>query len=438
LQIGSVKGLVGHTEGASGVIALIKILLMMHESRIPPQASFKTINPSIKALPTDNMEISKKGLPWETDFKAALINNYGAAGSNASMVIKQAPQQKSAGEHIQSLQAPASSFKLPFYISALDDKSLRAYAARLRQFIKAKTLSGDHLGIENLAFNLNRQSNWHLGRALVFASDSVQDLDQKLASFETLATPTPLPVILCFGGQVSKFVGLDREVFDKSFVLRHHLDLCNDVCKSIGAGNLYPGIFQREPIDDSSVLQPLLFAIQYSSAMSWIDCGVKPAALIGHSFGELTALCVSGVLGLEDALKLIYGRSKAIKDSWGPEKGAMMAIEADVGDVEKLLVASNARLGENDGKGAATIACFNGPRSFTVAGSVAAIDGVQESISARSSTDPVLRHKRLDVTNAFHSVLVDNLKQELEALSQKLSFGMQLSQSSISSFNQVE
>ena len=416
LQIGSVNGLIGHTEGASGVIALIKIILMIQEGRIPPQASFNSINPAIKALPSDNMEITKTEIPWTNGLKAALINNYGAAGSNASMVIKQAPQPKGG----EMLTSSASSFKCPFFITGLNDDSIRAYVTKLRQFIKTRVVSRDRLGIENLAFNVNRQSNWFLGRALVFASKSIDDLDKKLASVETFATTAPRPVILCFGGQVSKFVGLDREVFDKSTVLRQYLDQCDIVCKSIGAGSIYPGIFQRVPINDPLVLQPLFFALQYSSAMSWIDCGVEPKALVGHSFGELTALCVSGVLSLEHALKLVQGRSKTIRDSWGPEKGSMMAVEADQADVESLLDASNARLRDDDISSIATIACFNGPRSFTLAGSVAAIDAVQQENAMR---DIVMKHKRLDVTNAFHSGLVEHLKPELEALGKKLTFG---------------
>ncbi|EFQ34124.1 beta-ketoacyl synthase domain-containing protein [Colletotrichum graminicola] len=418
LQIGSVKGLIGHAEGASGVISLIKVLLMMQESRIPPQASFNVLNPSVEALPSDNMDITMAPIPWEDEFKAALVNNFGAAGSNAAMVVKQAP--KGRREADPSLSSPASSFKCPIYITAIDDKGIRAYTTRLRQFIKAKGIYGHNLGIENLSFNLNRQSNWSLGRALVLAAESVDDLDQRLSAFETFETPAARPVILCFGGQVASFVGLDREVFDKSSVLRHYLDQCNTVCESICGRGIYPDIFQHEPFDDPSVLQPLLFSMQYASAMSWIDCGVEPAALVGHSFGELTALCVSGTLSLEDSVKLVYGRSRIIKDSWGPEKGSMMAVQADMEDVESVLAAANARLGENGNGHAASIACFNGPRSFTLAGLQAAIDAVQQVISGR---DTVLKHKRLSVTNAFHSSLVEKLKTDLEAVGQKLTFG---------------
>lgn len=423
LQVGSVKGLIGHTEGASGVIALIKMLLMMQESRIPPQASFTSISPSIKATPSDNMSITTEPVPWDDKLKVALINNYGAAGSNASMVVKQAPKSAWQTENRKPHNASASQtfpFKCPIYISGLDDKAVQSYSERLRQFIKNQPLSKDRLGIENLAFNINRQSNWSLGRSLILSAQSIDELEQKLLSPQTADTPRERPVILCFGGQTSKSVGLDRGLFEKAAVLRLHLDKCDTVCKAIGAGSIYPRIFDHEAIQDPSVLQPLLFSMQYSSAMSWIDCGIKPVALVGHSFGELTALCVSGAIALEDGLKMIFGRSKIISQAWGPEKGSMMAVEGDQKDIEDLLSSTNLRATGAKTNDIATIACFNGPRSFTLAGSTAAIDAVQQTISTRGVA---IKHKRLDVTNAFHSVLIEQLKPELEALGRKISFG---------------
>ena len=120
---------------------------------------------------------------------------------------------------------------------------------------------------------------------------------------------------------------------------------------------------------------------------------------------------------------MVHSRSKTIRDAWGPEKGSMMAVEADLADVENLLAASNARVGKNESTGRATIACFNGPKSFTLAGSEAAIDAVQQMISTGNATYSVMKHKRLDVTNAFHSTLVEHLKPELETLGRKLGFG---------------
>ncbi|KAK9327489.1 hypothetical protein V1520DRAFT_374617 [Lipomyces starkeyi] len=372
LQIGSVKGLIGHTEGASGGIALIKILLSMQEGCIPPQASFNTISPSIKASPSDNMQITRTAIPWTGDAKAALINNYGALGSNASMVIKQSPPLSGRRSEAE-LSSASSPFRTPIYISGFDDNAIRAYAACLRRFIKAKIISGVKLG-----------------------SESLSEIDEKVSSFETFAVPAARPVILCFGGQVSKSVGLDRAVYEKATVFRQHLDQCDNVCKSIGAGRIFPGIFQQEAIHDPSRL-----------------------SLATH-LGNLWHSVSQESLVWRTALKLVYGRSKTIKESWGPDKGSMLAIEADRADVEKRLDASNARLPETSGARKATIACFNGPKSFAIGGPIAAIDALQEEISSLGT--PV-KHKRLDVTNAFHSTLVEDLVPQLETLGRTISFG---------------
>lgn len=415
LQFGSVKGLVGHTEGSSGVISLIKVLLMMNKGYIPPQPSYSVMNPSIKISQSDNMAITTQALPWQNDFKAALVNNYGASGSNASFIVKQAPRLGSASSSEQS----STPTKTPIYMTSFDDKSLRAYITKLRQFIKAQTASGMKVKLEDLAFNLARQSNWALETSLIFSCQSVDELDEKLAAFEagdsslpSITPPAQRPVILCFGGQISTFVGLDRQVYEEIKVLRDNLDKCDAICQSIGAGSIYPGIFQREPVGDVTKLQPMLFAMQYACAMSWIECGVRPAAIVGHSFGELTALCVSGALSLKDSLKMIMRRSRLIKASWGPENGAMMAVESDRPIVERLLAESESE---------ATIACFNGPRSFTLAGSVASIDELADYISENVSYSS-MKYKKLNVTNAFHSTLVDHLKPELEKIGRELNF----------------
>ncbi|KAI9879282.1 MAG: hypothetical protein M1830_009012 [Pleopsidium flavum] len=424
LQFGSVKGLLGHTEGASGVVSLIKVLLMMQEGYIPPQASFSTMNPSIKASPSDKMEITTNLRTWDDDFRAALINNYGASGSNASIVVTQAPPLRPRGSREASTELLSEDIKYPFWFCGLDDRSIRAYAARFRQFLRSKTVSARNLSIANLSFNVSRQSNRSLDRALIFSCQSVDELDQKLAAFENgdkavslVAQQSPRSVILCFGGQISTFVGLDRQVYDNVKILRGHLDQCDSMCRSLVIGSIYPGIFQREPAKDPIKLQTMLFAMQYASARSWIDCGIQPSALVGHSFGELTALCISGVLSLRDALKLIVGRSSTIRDSWGPEKGSMMAVEADLEEVKGLLAeSSKVCIGTP-----ATIACFNGPRSFTLAGSVQSIDAVARTISTNTAYSSI-RSKRLNVTNAYHSTLVEPLMADLERVGQDLAF----------------
>ena len=421
LALGSVKGLVGHCECASGLVSMIKILLMIQEGAIPPQASFKALNPAIKVLPTDRMHISTSLIPWKTDYRAALLNNYGASGSNASMVITEAPDARRTRKSLTSTEL----VKLPFWFCGLDDRSLRAYVAVLRNYLKRKSEFGESVSLPDLAFNLARQSNRSLGRSLLLSCRSEDELGQQLAAYDkgeaipsSIDSPEPKSLILCFGGQVSKQIGLDRRAYEDITIFRKYLDQCNSYCVSLGIGSIFPYIFQRTPIEDPLRLQTCLFALQYSCAKSWMDAGAQPVAVVGHSFGELTSLCIADVLSLEDALKMIAARARVIRESWGRERGAMMAVEADLDVLQQLLTEVNQTC---MGHEPAVIACYNSPHSFTVAGSKYAIDAAGEFLRKNPSFSS-LKTKKLNVTHAFHSTLVDPLMASLSVANKDLAF----------------
>ncbi|KAH2842365.1 hypothetical protein KXW36_000569, partial [Aspergillus fumigatus] len=164
-------------------------------------------------------------------------------------------------------------------------------------------------------------------------------------------------------------------------------------------------------------LQLALFALQYACAATWIDCGAPVAAVVGHSFGELTALCIAGVLSLEDTVRLIAGRAGLVRDSWGKDRGGMIAAEGDLPVIKSLLECANHRCGFPEGAGA-SIACVNGPRSFTLAGPTKAMDAIEAIVSEPAEQPQLgaLRMKRLNVSNAFHSTLVQPLTRDLELL----------------------
>ncbi|RMZ82270.1 hypothetical protein DV738_g1891, partial [Chaetothyriales sp. CBS 135597] len=423
LPLGSVKGHIGHTEGASGLIALVKVIMMMRDGFIPPQASFKKLNHHIEVRPDDMMEVPTSLRPWEEEHKVALINNYGACGSNASIVVAQSPFSQPQ-QQIQS-QGIAKSSRWPFWITGLDARSIAAYCTKLLAYLQSH--SGDEqVTLADLSFNLNRQCNRGLPQGLIFSCTSIAELESKLKPAAEASSPgvatggiTPVkparPVILCFGGQVSTFVGLDRKLYDSVAVLRLHLDECDRVIKSLGHASIYPDIFSHEPQQDPVRLQTMLFATQYASAKTWIDCGLAVAAVVGHSFGEITALSVAGVLSLHDTVRLVAGRAALVREDWGADTGSMIAVEADESLVNELLNEAN-----RASDGSASIACYNGPRSFTLAGSTQAVDAVAEVL--RRGKFVSIKSKRLNVTNAFHSVLVDRVVDGLDQLGQMLDF----------------
>jgi acyl transferase domain-containing protein/acyl carrier protein len=426
LPIGSVKGHIGHTEGASGVIALVKIIMMMCGGFIPPQASFTKLSRNIDARPDDMMEVVTELRPWAEEHKLALLNNYGACGSNASLVVAQPPKSLSAPKRRDS---NPNERRYPFWISGLDSRAIAAYAAKLGPYLGS--LPQD-ITLADISFNMNRQSNRGLGQAFVFSCRSVAELHEKLEQAARTSpqddaaakrvgmvpAKTERPVILCFGGQVSRFVGLDRKLFDSTTVLRRHLDDCDVALTSQGLDSIYPDIFSREPVPDTVKLQTMLFSMQYACAKSWMDCGLKTkvAAVVGHSFGEITALCVAGILSLEHTVKLVAARARLVRDAWGADPGAMMAVEANEALVRDLLQAAN-----RGSDGSASIACYNSPRSFTVAGSTSAVDAVQTTM-ASDAKFAAIKSKRLNVTNAFHSALVNKLVEDLGQVGRELTF----------------
>lgn len=378
VNLGSVKGLVGHLECASGIVSVLKILLMLKARTIPPHVGLETINPELAANSESQIEIPLSLRPWQAPFRAALINNYGASGSNASLVVMDA-----AGYYDQPRANDSSSLKrIPFYISALDDRALQAYCAKFLSYIASCRRS---VSLDALAFNLSRQSNRDLGCVLTLGCTSIEDLEKQLREVQAgrrawRSRVPQRPVILCFGGQTSTFVGLNRDVFISNPLLRMHLDECDRMCRSMALDGIYPEIFQKSPIEDVVKLQLALFALQYACAATWIDCGAPVAAVVGHSFGELTALCIAGVLSLEDTVRLIAGRAGLVRDSWGKDRGGMIAAEGDLPVIKSLLECANHRCGFPEGAGA-SIACVNGPRSFTLAGPTKAMDAIEAIVS---------------------------------------------------------
>lgn len=424
LPIGSVKGHIGHTEGASGVLALIKVITMMRGAFIPPQASFKKMNHGIDVRPDDMMEVVTSLRPWEEEHKMALINNYGACGSNASLIVAEPSKP------LKQIVAGEETSQYPFWIPGLDSRAVSAYAAKLSSY--CRSLPQESSTLADLSFALNRQSNRGLAQGLIFSCRSMTELQEKLtevaaapdkdAALRAGVTPAKAsrPVILCFGGQISLFVGLDRKLYDSVTLLRQHLDECDRMITSLGLASIYPDIFSQQPIRDPIKLQTMLFAMQYSCAKTWMDCGLatKVVAVVGHSFGEITGLCVSGALSLRDTVRLVAARAKLVRDSWGTDSGAMVAVEADLDLVESLLQEVNQSASKN---GPVNIACYNGPRSFTLAGSTAAIDALQQTIGSSAKFSSI-KNKRLSVTNAFHSALVEKLVPGLEQVGKGLTF----------------
>ena len=423
LHVASVKGNIGHLEGASGVAALIKTLLMIQHETIPTQVNHTSLNPKIPALEPDRMVIPLSTQKWNVDFKAACINNYGAAGSNAAMIVFQPPTPI---ETQRKDSQTESLVKYPIFISAKSAASLSAYCTALQnRTAQLLSMPSAEYTLASLAFNLSDKQNRSFPITLTTSAATLADLDSQLAALavgsgisEPHLPARAKPVVLVFGGQISRAIGLNEGAYRSSTLLRTHLDQCDSVLRAANLTGLYPGIFETEAIQDVVSLHCMLFSLQYSCAKSWLDSGLQVDTVIGHSFGQLTALCVSGTLSLEDALRLVSGRASLMQKHWGPERGSMISLEADIGTVSTLISDVQALESAHN----VEIACYNGPNSHVLVGSESSIQAVESILADRRSSLAPLRSKRLDVTYGFHSRFTEPLLSELSNLADQLVF----------------
>ncbi|KAF2994037.1 t1pks [Curvularia kusanoi] len=403
LRIGSVKGNIGHCEAASGVASVIKTVLMMQQGFIPPLANFQKLNSKISSLDAEKLSIPKTLIPWDSNSKVALINNYGAAGSNAALVLCQPPAAPRTPSNTSKLT------RIPISISANSEESFAAYCRALRAWILHSPVASSPDFLPNLAYNLSRKENRALRLTCATTVSSVTELVEKLDDMKPGFTLRERPTILVFGGQNSDRVNLSLDVYHGVHEFRKHLDHCDRIIESAGYDSIFPAIFQDGPVSDIVVLHCMFLAIQYACAKTWISCGISPSAVIGHSFGQLTAYCISGVLSLADTVRLVAGRARLMQKYWGEEPGSMVAVDTNSTATHSIVdkLASDGFTAE--------IACYNGPSNHVLVGSCAAMDKVEQWCSLKS-----VRYKRLPVTNGFHSEFTEPLIPGLRELAQGL------------------
>jgi acyl transferase domain-containing protein len=420
IVLGSVKDVIGHTESASGVAGIIKTLLMMQHGIIPKQPNFRRLNPKIPALSPDNLAIADRTRPWPSLRRTALVNNYGAAGSNAAIVLQEHLVEQTS-EKLPSADPDHGVHDYPILLSAKNAESLKAYAVALKSFL----IEHESLTLADISYNLARTQN----RAFEFTSSwntasrtTLQwELEEVAKGTRTIVQrsgsgkwrASPPPVVLCFGGQTGRRIYLSRHVYNSSPLLRTNLDRCDDVCKSLGLPLIFPRIFDAAPVDDLVALHAMLFSVQYASAIAWIQSGVPVTAVVGHSFGQLTALCVAGSMSLSDGFRLVTGRARLIEEQWGDDHGVMLAAEGGPEDLCRL--SSYLKEGYLEG---VDISCYNGPRNVVFGGGANEIDEFQKVCDNLGNIKTV----RLANSHAYHTSLIDPILNAYNTIAESIDY----------------
>ena len=410
VHLGSIKGNIGHCETAAGVAGLIKALLMVSKGSIPPLANFKSLNPKILPLEPDKLAIATKLERWEVPFRVACVNSYGAAGSNSALLVSERPPMQSQSRSKGSTKDSA----YPIVLSAATKESLLAYADVLEKYLEGAANKCD---LGDLAFTLAEKRQLHKYRWITTEFD-LENLSLALRTGiqdRAEVVEEPKKVVLAFSGQSQRAIGLDRNLYESCPSLQIYLNKCNSFLLHEGYPTIFPAIFQTEPVLDVVALQCGMFALQYACAKSWIDSGLHVDAIIGHSFGELSALAVSGVLSMEDTLKIIATRASLMQTKWGSQPGTMLAIHSTVEVVQDLISSLSFSSISIE------IACYNAHTSQVVVGTDSAVASAEKVLREESRFSGI-SFQRLDVTHGFHSTFTEGLLGDLDDVANSLTF----------------
>jgi acyl transferase domain-containing protein len=284
LYVTSIKANIGHLEAASGCASLAKILLMFRYNLIPQQISLKVLNPRIAPLASDNTIISTENVPWKPENdrtpRIAFVNNFGAAGSNAALLVE---------EHLSQKATTLPSSGTTSYLFGLSTKDVPSLEAlRLKYVAWLESGGTDGISFSDIAYSMTARRQLHHCRLAVTAG-SRSELAKKLVAAPIVnVTGTDVtPVVFLFSGQGGQYRGMGRSLYDCSHVFRRHIQECDTILSSLGFAGITSIIVGRDDspsLEDSDAeqLQLATFAVQYALAKLWISSGIQPIAVLGH------------------------------------------------------------------------------------------------------------------------------------------------------------
>ena len=397
--IGSVKANLGHLDVASGAIGLIKTALSIHEGVLPPSINFTRPNPKID-FARSPFYVNTQLRPWPaTDWpRRAGVSAFGVGGTNAHVIVEQAPPPRPAGQkRSHSLLA----------LSARSDAALAMQAERLAAFLEARP----DACLEDVAYTLQVGRCQFEHRRIAVASDiagAVAKLRSPGSPGESNHLRTSHPkVVFMFPGQGAQYPGMARELYASEPVFREVIDRCCSALDQDEARAQNPSPYllwdpEQSPLDASQaaarlaqtqVAQPAIFAMEMALARLLESWGIRPAAVMGHSVGEFAAACVAGVFELEDAMRLVAARSRLMQ---AQPAGRMLAVRAPADQVEALLPAG------------VDIAAVNAPGLTVVSGPTDPIDALATALAQRG-----IQVSALLTSHAFHSSMMAPVRPPL-------------------------
>jgi acyl transferase domain-containing protein len=396
IYIGSVKPNMGHSEGASGITSLIKAVLSLEHLVIPPNIKFTTPNPAIP-FESARLVVPTEPTPWpKSRAERVSVNSFGIGGSNAHVIVDSARSLMRQQTPIPTLDSPTPQLLL---YSANTQESLKAVVANYQKYVDENPDN-----INDLSYTLCNRREHLLYRA--FSVEWTSGLAS--VSVPSKSTTDAPALVMVFTGQGAQWPQMGRELmrWDNNHVFKDTIRILDRYLQSITvekpdwsleAELLKPARSSR--LDTALVSQPACTAIQIALVDTLASIGVKPAAVVGHSSGEIAAAYAVGSLTAKEAITIAFYRG--LVTTHQTKQGAMAAVSLESNTARQYLIPG------------VIIACENSPKSVTLSGDS---DKIKTVITRIQAAHPDILVRLLKVDKAYHSHHMMELGQEYQSL----------------------
>ncbi|PNY26666.1 Polyketide synthase [Tolypocladium capitatum] len=441
VYIGSLKSNFGHLLSASGMLAIVKAIMMIRHATILPNAGFQEMNPKIEP---SNLKVARTPVPWPSNApKRVCVTNFGFGGSNAAVLLEEFQGDASRvrclsnrnalsnghvtlnghgilnghltpngsgntnghsphhGSHTNGQSRRHDSPRL-FAFSAKSEKSLSLYMSSFTSYVKNISSAATDTFMSDLSFTLG-QRRTHFSHRLALAADCVEDLIQQLSSLSPSSISKagvenePLTAFI-FTGQGAQHAKMAAELHQYEPFSAAFLD-AEDCLQQFGATwslteELRKSEAEGSRVNDAEISQPACTAVQLGLVMLLRSWGITPTIVAGHSSGEIAAAYTAGLISFKTAMAIAFFRGRSTMELHQKSdsiRGGMIALGTDVNTAATLIA-------HTSGVGRAGIAAINSPNSVTVSGDMAAIDAIEQVANAHG-----LFNRKLKVGVAYHS-----------------------------------